>query len=476
MREVGSLVLLGVLVGGLLEGCGGGGNDGGKAARFTTSVPADKPLGGLSGDELGTLCADGERFAAQPSVRADSCRVAAYFTVAFSAAFTPDATDADLRTQCTQSYDACITPSPDGGAGGGDTGSAMCTPAPANCTATVGEYTACINDSTAQTHDFASSVPDCGSVSRAGLTSAGGGTSPTLTGEPASCVTVDMKCSGLSDQVQAFADQYCALVGPCCTQAGSTSQCTAAVYSAARGMTYDETAGAACLQDLQQRQSGTALCDGLALVTSGSSSSWAVTPACAAVFQVRGTTPPGGACNQDADCEPAADGGAACVFGSFLGGGGDPSTTVCLQTTATLSQPCVATVITNFGISGVSDPPAQGVLCDQARGAMCDRVTHMCVPVHGLGEPCSAVEECDNVTTYCDFQTCAARRPVGASCEGSLLAECDGTAYCSPTTQMCVAAGGKGAACSTTASFLGECLSGFCNNGACTDPLTPLCQ
>src|SRR5215510_10317991 len=103
MREVGSLALMAALVAGLLEGCGGGGSDGGKAATFTTSVPGDRPLGGLSGDELDTLCADGQRFASQSSVRADNCRVAAFLTVAFSAAFTPDATDADLRMTCTQS-------------------------------------------------------------------------------------------------------------------------------------------------------------------------------------------------------------------------------------------------------------------------------------------------------------------------------------------------------------------------------------
>jgi hypothetical protein len=60
-------------------GCGGGGTSGGPET-FTTSVPADQPLGGLSDDELTQLCADGRQFASDADVQKDNCRLAGYLS------------------------------------------------------------------------------------------------------------------------------------------------------------------------------------------------------------------------------------------------------------------------------------------------------------------------------------------------------------------------------------------------------------
>src|SRR4029077_9324871 len=162
-----------------------------------------------------------------------------------------------------------------------------------------------------------------------------------------------------------------------------------------------------------------------------------VVPECAAVFQSRvvGTTLPGGACSMDSDCAPGPNGGATCGF--QFNDGTQMFEHFCLQISTKASDgPCIGTVLTGFGYSLTPNAPALGVLCDQSQ-VVCDDVTHSCVPVPN--DTCDDIAQCDNVTKYSNFGThrCEARLALGATCAGSMLAECEGTAYCNATTKKC---------------------------------------
>lgn len=454
----------------------GGGSSGGGAGTFTTSVPGNKTLGSLSDPELATLCADGAKFAAEPVHQMDNCRLTAFLSTALMAVFSTDATDASLQMSCSETYDQCLNPSVDGGTNGGYDGGTgpSCSRPAANCAATVAEYTTCINDQAAETHAAASAVPACSAVSVSSLSGSDGGTAgPTLT-EPASCQLVQSKCSGLSAAAQTFIAQYCAFIEPCCGQGGLTSECSLQVTNAAQAGTYDATAGASCLAALTTLQSGAGadFCGGLVVPNT----SWAVIPACAGVFRSQGVTPAGQTCIQDSDCAPGPNGGAICLTSFATGDGGASTLTqTCQQLTGKVGDTCFGTAA--FG--AISSSPTQtGAICDQSKGVFCDNQTSLCISTYAVGKSCNSYDMCDPVTAYCNLSgtnLCTARVQLGGTCAGGLFNECVGNTYCDDTSKKCTALGGAGAACSSTSSYPSSCLSGFCNSGTCTNPLSPLC-
>jgi hypothetical protein len=476
---------------GSLAGCGGSGGGGG--ATFTTSIPGNKPLGGLSDTELATLCSDGAAFAADPANKMDACRLLAFLETALTQVFSTGGTDVSLQMSCAATYNQCLNPSVDGGAGSVDGGAGSvdggagpsCMRPPANCTATVAEYTACVNDQTAQTRAAASEVPACSSVTLANVALTDGGTGTTSLTEPASCQLVQLKCSGLSDTAQSFIDQYCALVAPCCAKAGLTSDCALTVTSAAQQATYDATAGMSCLAALTVQKSDANFCGGLAVIT-GSQTPWAVIPACAPAFQSAGVTAAGQACNTDSDCAPGPNGGAICLRSLVPGdGGGFTSTQTCQLLTGKVGVACFGTY---FNGGTESNPSLAGALCDQSQGVMCDDqpstavgsplTSGLCVAGGAPGASCNSNSMCDPAAAYCNFAAggiCVMRLPLGAICTGTLFSECAGNAYCNDTSKKCTALGGAGAACSPS-TYPSDCLSGFCNGGTCTNPLSQLCQ
>lgn len=91
---------------------------------------------------------------------------------------------------------------------------------------------------------------------------------------------------------------------------------------------------------------------------------------------------------------------------------------------------------------------------------------------------CDTYDMCAPATAYCNFSgdVCAAALQLGATCTGGLFGECAGNAYCNGISKKCTAPGRAGAACSGTQTVPSDCLSGFCNGGTCTNPLSPLCQ
>ncbi len=449
-------------------GCGGGS---GSAGTFTTSVPGEKTLGSLSDPELATLCADGAKFAAEPVHQMDNCRLAAFLSTALMAVFATDATDASLQMSCAETYNQCLNPSTNGGYDGG--AGPSCSRPAANCAATVAEYTTCINDQAAETHAAASSVPACTAVSVSSLSGSDGGTASPNLAEPASCQLVQSKCSGLSEAAQTFITQYCAFIEPCCGQGGGESECSLAVTNAAQGGTYDATAGASCLAALTALQSaaGADFCGGLVVPNP----SWAVIPACAPVFQAQGVAAAGQTCAQDSDCAPGPNGGAVCLPSFVTGDGGASTLTqTCQLLTGRVGDACFGTAA--FGAVS-SNPTQTGAICDQSKGVFCDDQTALCVPTYAAGKSCNSYDMCDPVTAYCNFSgsLCTTRVQLGATCAGGLINECVGNGYCNDTSKKCTALGGAGAACSVASSNVAQCLSGFCNAGACTNPLSPLC-
>jgi hypothetical protein len=293
---------------------------------------------------------------------------------------------------------------------------------------------------------------------------------------------------GLSAPAQSFVDQYCALVAPCCAQTGLTSDCALAVATAARQGTYDATAGMACLAALTAQKNDANFCGGLAVFT-GSSTPWAVIPACVPVFQSAesaGTTAAGQACNTDGDCAPGPNGGAICLTNAVPSVGGPGTfTRTCQVLTGKVGDACFGTY---FDGGTEFNPSLGGALCDQSQGVMCDDpfstavgssgASSLCVAVGAPGASCNSIYMCDPTTAYCNFAAggiCAMRLPLGATCTGTLFGECAGSLYCNGTSKKCTALGGAGAACSASDSQ-SECLSLACNAGTCTSPLSPLCQ
>ncbi len=455
-----------ILIGALPAACGGGSGE-----VFVTSIPGNTPLGSLSGSQATELCNDEMRFAQQSSLEMDACHEAAFLTVALTASFSPDMTDAELQAACTSAYTSCLHP--DGGAGATQT----CMAPPANCTATVSELASCLDDEAAATRALAAQLPDCGSVTRASLTANDGGTASPATSSPVSCQTLQQKCSGASSAAQSFAQSYCALVDPCCAASHSSLACEDLVLSAAGSYTFDETAATACLAALQARPSGSGFCAGLATL-SGGANGFAVIPECASVFgsASTGTVAAGQPCNMDGDCAPGPSGPAACEPDIFWSTGSNDGGHLCAVITTKLSDPCIGTASpSQRSFQGMGNPTGY-TFCDQDQGLMCS-ASYVCVPIGGLGDSCDSSNQCDGIKTYCEFGsgTCQSRLPAGAACTNAFGACVDGS-NCDPTTSHCKALLGAGAACSA-GTFPSNCLAGYCgSNGTCPDPLAGICS
>jgi hypothetical protein len=92
------------------------------------------------------------------------------------------------------------------------------------------------------------------------------------------------KCSRPSaEAAQTFGTDYCALVEPCCTSQGLTSQGSGTLRGAALGLEFDPAAGTTCLAALHARQAGPDFCGSLATVHPSWNNDSAVIPECLAV-------------------------------------------------------------------------------------------------------------------------------------------------------------------------------------------------
>lgn len=170
-----------------LGACGG---DGGRAAgSFTTSVPGNKMLNGLTPAEVTTLCMDITSFAADAEIRKGSCKISG-FLAAFTASLGSNLSDAELKVACMEGYSACLAAPDEPG---------MCAAPSASCTATVAELSACLKDSRVALAQIHAATPDCSAITRAVLEDDSGGGTPPPDTTPA-CMTFETKCpDGIPD-------------------------------------------------------------------------------------------------------------------------------------------------------------------------------------------------------------------------------------------------------------------------------------
>jgi hypothetical protein len=189
--------VLGIFVALAAVGCGSSstnGDGGGGGGSFNTTVSGNKSLSSLSDADKTQLCKDVDTFLKTPAVVTAQCKLAGFLAAALVAGFDDNATDAMLKTTCSQAITSCTS-------GGGDASSGdsmnMCTTDkfPSTCTATVAELSACIQDFP----KMSDNVPDCNSITRSSLSADGGG-GPTGTPSTTACDALSTKCPGIFDQ------------------------------------------------------------------------------------------------------------------------------------------------------------------------------------------------------------------------------------------------------------------------------------
>jgi hypothetical protein len=165
------------------------------------------------------------------------------------------------------------------------------------------------------------------------------------------------------------------------------------------------------------------------------------TPECALVFTT-GTSPQGGACSLDSDCEPLAAHAAVCVNDvCTVPATNLPSGAACSVGPST----CEAGLVCNPGTYVCSPPVAIGKRCDSETdcvdGAWCEGD---CEPFTPVGDACTAIVEC-GPTARCYQNVCQALVVTGAPCTDS--GGCMPSDYCPPATGVCTTRIPIGGAC-----------------------------
>lgn len=168
----------------------------GSSGSFSSGLPKDASLGGLSAADQKTLCDSLLSYESSASTNTSACKFAGIAQAAI-AQFSGAKSDADLQKACSDAETACKNrpaPKVDGG-----TTTSTCKPLPPNCTATVGELEACITDETAAANQAFASIPECSALTASFFKQDGGGLGRGLGGgtPPASCQTANQKCPGL---------------------------------------------------------------------------------------------------------------------------------------------------------------------------------------------------------------------------------------------------------------------------------------
>lgn len=471
MKKVNLVLGAGWLLG-VMQACGNAEHSGSadpEPAEFSSSVPADKTLESLSAKEVQALCHDVDAFATQAGVRATNCRIFGVLTAAMTAGLAPDTSDTELRTLCSDSYEACVSDS------AADEVACDTDEFSDNCSASVAEYGACLEGTLRAWGRVAEQLPTCETLSRENLNDTSSVGEPFSVGSE--CEAFQAKCPGVPQATEDFVDEYCARISPCCSEAGVGDDCRSLTIQAVQGLQFHADAAESCLERLEQKQAEPGFCGQLGQGSYYSAWSAAI-PECNGVFSgtsdlasVEGAAAAGEACDWDDDCA-ALDGGVARCVPT-----GDDFERVCLVTTrGKAGEACVGTVAEADGgtetqwVAGTAAP--EPALCQRSDNLRCDEQTRTCVATGELGDACSSSLECA-VDTYCaPGGVCAARLAEGAACDAH-AGECAGAGVCDDTTQKCTLPLPAGAACSETEGT--PCASGRCFDGACSDPLALLC-
>jgi hypothetical protein len=244
-----------------------------------------------------------------------------------------------------------------------------------------------------------------------------------------------------------FAQEYCALVKPCCQPAGlpDTMQSCQALLGPIPAA--DATAEQECIDAYKALAAQADWCS-----TLGGSTQPAP---CKTAFpnnpsDHHGTKNPGDPCNTDSDCAASSQGEVACSFSGSSGGACQ------LRRNGAEGQTCEATRDKNAIYFSSSDTTTEITVCDRANGLFCGN--GKCAALGGTGGPCTSDLGC--VTgDYCGSGVCKARVGAGESCADSSTA-CQDKEYCHSAAQRCVPQKAKGEACASSI----ECLTQYCDS------------
>jgi hypothetical protein len=265
-----------------------------------------------------------------------------------------------------------------------------------------------------------------------------------------------------------FAQQYCDVLGPCCSTRGRTpaaKRCQLLFVAGLGTSHYDAAKGAQCLDAIRRVQSSMPdFCTSDILAGTDP-------PECSGVFgpiAKYGTAQPGEACDADNLCAPQGDDTVTCASYYVKNG---VLMTLCQDRVAGHEgdTPCVATIEDGVGglsmdVTGQPPPPARAFVCDVAHGLYCNAATLACTKIGDVGSACDGSAESCVKGTYCDLvkKSCARRLDIGAACSQEVYNCVDG-AYCDPGTNTCTPTRAPGAPCTDQI----QCPQAQCVNGKC---------
>jgi hypothetical protein len=159
-------------------GCGGSGSP-----TFSTSLPASASVNTLSSTQDKQLCDETTSFLEMILQSPEFCHVMSVSFAASDAASNTGWTDAQIQSDCNTFAQLCQLLQ------SGGTTTSTCDPS--NCMVTVGQLTTCFNDTGVAFQHYGSTLPSCGSLTRATVANLGPGP------EPASCAIVSANCPGI---------------------------------------------------------------------------------------------------------------------------------------------------------------------------------------------------------------------------------------------------------------------------------------
>ena len=196
--------------------------------------------------------------------------------------------------------------------------------------------------------------------------------------------------SSSSSSSNAFIEQYCSLLRPCCqasTGAGDGSGCVD-FYSLFFGGQIDAATSDACLAEIHAHQNEMTFCSKVS----------SLTPSCQKVFSPKqGTALPGETCHTSSDCAPSTEGTVSCEL--VTSRPPDPSTPpssspaeICqVQIDGKLGDtPCIGTKHDSFiSLNDLSPSPGRAFVCDLAKNLWCNSKNHTCEATLKLGDACT---------------------------------------------------------------------------------------
>jgi hypothetical protein len=172
------------------SGTGGSGGGAGNGT-FSTGLPPNQSLGGLSDADGQKFCDSLNTFySSNPVFKDFACKSSSYLAAVLLVGFGVAMTDEEAQKTCSDAFDKCASGIADGG-------TSTCKKPSSQCMATTTEFEACVNDSIGVIQGATAGIPACSSITVASLKSDAGSPFP-MTQDPTSCDVVKTKCPELN--------------------------------------------------------------------------------------------------------------------------------------------------------------------------------------------------------------------------------------------------------------------------------------